>query len=68
MQQELSVVVTRMDRAYNAIYGTHSPETRRDAEQSFFRRQDWLRQRGITFRQALDGKWALDYEGGRHGK
>jgi hypothetical protein len=68
VQPEPSIIVTRMNRAYNAVYGTHSPETRRNAEQTFYRCQDWLRQRGITFHQALDGNWVLDYEGGQYGK
>lgn len=69
VQEEPSIIITRMNRrAYDAIYGTLSPETRRSAEQNFYRCQDWLRQRGIPFHQALDGMWVLDNKGEQHGK
>ena len=63
MQEEPSTIISRMNNAYDAIYGTLSPETRRDAEQTFYHCQKWLRQRGIGFHQnVLDGQWILDEE------
>ena len=63
MQEEPSILMTRMNRAYDTIYGTLSSETRRNAEQLFYRCQNLLRQRGIKFHQNMsDGKWVLDNE------
>ena len=62
MPEEPSTILARMNRAYDAIYGTLSSETRRKAENEFYRCQNWLRERGIKFRQTLEGKWIFDDE------
>jgi len=63
MREEPSTIIDRMNNAYDAIYGTLSPETRRTAEETFYRCQEWLRLRGIRFHQnILDGQWVLDEE------
>jgi len=60
MQEEPATIIARMNRAYNAVYGTLSTETRRHAENEFYRCQNRLRERGIKFRQTLQGRWVLD--------
>jgi hypothetical protein len=60
MQEEPSTLITCMNRSYNALYGTLCPETRRKAETTFYRCQNGLRQRGMTFHQTLAGQWVLD--------
>jgi hypothetical protein len=60
MQEYPSAIIERMNRAYNAIYGTMSSETRMKAEKDFYACQDWLRLRKIRFRQSLGGQWVLD--------
>ena len=55
-----STIIERMNRAYDAVYGTLSTETMRKAENEFYWCQNWLRERGIKFRQTLEGKWILD--------
>jgi len=63
VHEEPSTIITHMNSAYDAIYGTFSPETRKDAEETFYRCQELLRQRGIRFHQnVLDGQWVLDEE------
>jgi len=60
MRIEPSAIIERMNRSYNAIYGTLSLETRRRAENEFYWCQNWLREREIKFRQTSQGKWVLD--------
>jgi hypothetical protein len=60
VQEHPSVVIDRMNAAYNAVYGTISSETRMKAERAFYACQDWLRSRKIRFHQSLSGKWVLD--------
>ena len=60
MQEEPSSIINRMNREYNAFYGTLSPETRRRAEQQFYRCQECLSKLGISFHQTLAGNWVLD--------
>jgi len=55
-----SVIIDRMNRAYNAVYGTLSSETRMKAEKDFYACHDWLRSRKIRFHQSLGGEWILD--------
>jgi hypothetical protein len=62
MQEQVAVIVERMNRAYAAIYGTQSSETRKKAEKEFYKCHDWLRERGIKFRQTPEGRWILDGE------
>jgi len=59
MQEEPAIILARMNRSYNAIYGTVCPEARREAETTFYRCQSRLRQRGIAFRQTHAGQWVL---------
>jgi hypothetical protein len=57
MREEPAEIIERMNRSYNAIYGTLSTETRKRAENEFYWCQNWLRERGIKFRQTPQGRW-----------
>jgi hypothetical protein len=62
MQEQPAIIIDRMNRAYDAIYGTQSRTTIMKAEREFYSCQDWLRERGIKFHQTPQGKWILDGE------
>jgi hypothetical protein len=64
MPDDPSIIIARMNTAFNAIYGTMSGETRKKAEATFYSCKDWLEKQGIHFHQTVDGRWVLDEKRG----
>ena len=62
MQVQPSIIIDRMNRAYDAVYTTQSSQTRMRAEKEFYWCHDWLREHKVKFHQTPQGKWVLDGE------